>query len=137
MHRQVESPIPTPCPLLHRGPIGISSGIANDASIWATVQPPSLQFLRFRGVPLYPVLITLFSLTRTQPTRLFIQLLLCAASDASCIKYRSQLGRRRCSSVRSSLLNASCNSDNDEAALIRRTCANSNSFAKPDAESYK
>lgn len=54
-----------------------------------------------RGVPLYPVLMTRFSLTMQQPTRRFMQLLLRAARSASCMKYWSQLGRTRASSMRS------------------------------------
>jgi hypothetical protein len=46
-----------------------------------------LQFFNPRGVPLYPVLMTRFSRIRTHPTRLFMQLLLCEASDASSMKY--------------------------------------------------
>jgi hypothetical protein len=65
------------------------------------VQPPSLQFVMPRGVPLYPVLITRFSRTTQHPTRRFIQLLLSAARSANCMKYWSQLGRRRASFVRS------------------------------------
>lgn len=52
------------------------------------------------GVPLYPVLMTRFSLTMTHPTLRFMQLLRNAARSASCIKYWSQLGRSRASSVR-------------------------------------
>jgi hypothetical protein len=51
------------------------------------LQPPSLQLVMPLGVPLYPVLTTLFSLTITHPTLLFIQLLLRAARSASCMKY--------------------------------------------------
>lgn len=51
------------------------------------IHPPSLQFLRLRGVPLYPVLMTRRSRTRTHPTLRFMQLLRCAAREASCIKY--------------------------------------------------
>jgi hypothetical protein len=40
---------------------------------------------------------TRFSRTITQPTRRFMQLLRCAARSASCMKYWSQLGRRRAS----------------------------------------
>ena len=81
-HRQVLRPVPPFAALLQRG------------------HPPSLQFVMPRGVPLYPVLTTLFSLTMTHPTLLFMQLLLCAAKSASCMKYWSQLGRSRASFVR-------------------------------------
>ncbi|KAL7353965.1 hypothetical protein ACKS0A_04950 [Histoplasma ohiense] len=69
MQRQVDSAAPPPSPQLQRG------------------HPPSLQFFVFRGVPLYPVLITRLPRTRTHPTRRFMQLLRWAARDASCMKY--------------------------------------------------
>ena len=75
-------------------------------SIWkeryfkAYSQPPSLQFVMPLGVPLYPVLMTRLSRTMTHPTRRFMQLLRCAAREASCIKYWSQLGLSLESSVR-------------------------------------
>jgi hypothetical protein len=78
---------------------GVSATVPNSV-IHVSLQPPSLQFVMPRGVPLYPVLITRFSRTIQQPTRLFIQLHLCAARSANCMKYWSQLGRRRASLVR-------------------------------------
>jgi hypothetical protein len=89
------------------------------------IHPPSLQLVRCRGVPLYPVLITRRSLTSTQPTLLFMQLLLCAASEASCMKYWSQFGRRRCSSARFRASRAACSSSKEEQELNNRTCARS------------
>ena len=83
MQRQVDSAEPTPGPRLQRGPE--KKGEEKQAQLYAcamvfraihVIHPPSLQFLVFLGVPLYPVLMTRFSRTRTQPTRLFIQLLL-------------------------------------------------------------
>ena len=66
--RQVDKLCPLPSPILH------------------LKHPPSLQFVTPLGVPLYPVLITLPDLTRTHPTRRFIQLLRRAAKSAKCIK---------------------------------------------------
>ena len=103
MHRQVDRPTPAADPVLQRRPFGVSLFIIR----LAHVHPPSLQFLRFLGVPLYPVLITRCSRTKTHPTRRFMQLLRWAASDASCMKYSSQLGLNRCPFVRSRPLSAS------------------------------
>src|SRR5271163_1512296 len=66
--RQLDKLCPLPSPILH------------------LIHPPSLQFITPLGVPLYPVLITRPDLTRTHPTRRFIQLLRLAAKSAKCIK---------------------------------------------------
>ena len=49
--RQVDRSIPALCPLLHRGPI-VCQRMLGKFHIQLDSQPPSLQFLRFRGVPL-------------------------------------------------------------------------------------
>jgi hypothetical protein len=82
------------------GGLHVVSGVFSGSES-VNVHPPSLQLVMPRGVPLYPVLITRFSRTMQQPTRRFMQLLLRAARSANCIKYWSQLGRTRASSIRS------------------------------------
>jgi hypothetical protein len=84
-----------------------------------------------RGVPLYPVLITRFSLTMQHPTRRFMQLLLCAARSASCIKYWSQLGRRRASFVRFRDRIASRNERIEGVELSSLSCARWKSALRP------
>jgi hypothetical protein len=84
-----------------------------------------------RGVPLYPVLITRFSLTMTQPTRRFIQLLRRAARSASCMKYWSQLGRSRASFVRSSDRMASRRDAIEVVELRSLSCARWNRALRP------
>jgi hypothetical protein len=86
-HRQVERLTPEPCPLLHRAPSQVRPRLLVQWGEGCSLHPPSLQFRKFLGVPLYPVLMTLLSLTSTQPTRLFMQLHLCAARLANCMKY--------------------------------------------------
>jgi hypothetical protein len=90
-----------------------------------------LQFVMPRGVPLYPVLITRFSLTTQQPTRRFMQLLLCAARSANCMKYWSQLGRRRASFVRSRDRIASRNELIEAVELSSLSWARWNSALRP------
>ena len=117
--RQVDNAEPTPETLLQRGPNEALSYMFCSILLMVRfiIHPPSLQFLVFLGVPLYPVLMTRFSRTRTQPTRLFMQLLLWAANEANCMKYWSQPGRRRCSLARSSVSSAACNSCKEEEEL--------------------
>lgn len=97
----------------------------------ADVHPPSLQFVMPRGVPLYPVLMTRFSRTIQQPTRRFMQLLLCAAKSANCIKYWSQLGRSLASFVRSSDAIAARSEAIDGVELRSFICARWNSALSP------
>lgn len=66
--------------------LDVSAGLCGDL-MYADLHPPSLQLVMPRGVPLYPVLITRFSRTMQQPTRRFMQLHLCAARSANCMKY--------------------------------------------------
>lgn len=77
MQRHLSKPFPHGVAALHR------------------LHPPSLQLVRFFGVPLYPVAITRFSRTRTHPTRRFMQFDRLAARLARYIKYESQLGRSK------------------------------------------
>ena len=56
------------------------------------LQPPSLQFGKPNGVPLYPVDTTLFPKVMMAPFPFFMQLDLEAASSASFIKYVSKVG---------------------------------------------
>lgn len=95
------------------------------------LQPPSLQFVMPLGVPLYPVLMTLFSLTTTHPTRRFMQLLRNAARSASCMKYWSQLGRRRASSVRFSDRTASRSDAMEVVEFNNFNCARWNRALRP------
>lgn len=74
---------------------------------------------------------TLFSLTTTQPTRRFMQLLRRAARSASCMKYWSQLGRRRASSVRLSDRTASRSEAMEVVELSSFSCARWNSALRP------
>lgn len=120
MHRQVDSPTPEPFASLHRG------------------QPPSAQFRRPRGVPLYPVLITRRSRpTRTQPTRRFMQLDLCAARDASAMKYVSQPGRIRSGLGISSFPSVAYRWASDDEVLSNLTVAREMSGCRPVAASYR
>lgn len=65
-----------------------------------------------------------------------MQLLRCAAREASSIKYWSQTGRKRCSLAKSNVLKAVCNSERVDDELKSRTCARSANRARPEPFSY-
>lgn len=94
-------------------------------------QPPSLQFVTLLGVPLYPVLITRFSLTTTQPTGLRMQLLRRAASEASVMKYMSHVGRMRAGSGKSMASSALYSSGREVDAFNNRIWALDCNAARP------